>query len=88
LLAEKAAMRNAEVAAADSHYTRLREARRESIETSAIHLDVIRDLKRISGHLTSVAYPILETAGELAESRLRVNDSDQAPSQFATRPRS
>lgn len=88
LLAEKAAMRNAEVAAADSHYTRLREARRESIETSAIHLDVIRDLKRISGHLTSVAYPILETVGELAESRLRVNDSEPAPGQLAARPRS
>jgi phosphate:Na+ symporter len=88
LLAEKAAMRNAEVAAADSHYTRLREARRESIETSAIHLDVIRDLKRISGHLTSVAYPILETVGELAESRLRVNDADQTSGQLATRPRS
>lgn len=88
LLAEKAAMRNAEVAAADSHYARLREARRESIETSAIHLDVIRDLKRISGHLTAVAYPILETVGELAESRLRVNEPDQPMGAFLSRPRS
>jgi phosphate:Na+ symporter len=86
LLAEKAAMRNAEVEAADSHYARLREARRESIETSAIHLDVIRDLKRISGHLTAVAYPILETVGELAESRLRVSESDQPIGSLATRP--
>jgi phosphate:Na+ symporter len=30
-----------------------------------------RDLKRINGHLTTVAYPILEAAGELAETRLR-----------------
>ncbi|MGE3989812.1 Na/Pi cotransporter family protein, partial [Pseudorhodoplanes sp.] len=88
LLAEKAAMRNAEVAAADSHYARLREARRESIETSAIHLDVIRDLKRISGHLTSVAYPILETVGEIAESRLRVSDPEESVAQLMTRPRS
>lgn len=87
LLAEKAAMRNAEVTAADNHYARLREARRESIETSAIHLDVIRDLKRISGHLTAVAYPILETAGELAESRLRVSESDQPVGSLAARPR-
>ena len=43
----------------------------ESIETSAIHLDIIRDLKRINGHLTSVAYPILEAAGELLETRLK-----------------
>ncbi len=71
LLAEKTTMRMAELSAADSHYARLREGRRESIETSAIHLDVIRDLKRINGHLTSVAYPILEQAGELRDSRLR-----------------
>jgi phosphate:Na+ symporter len=87
LLAEKAGMRNAEVAAADSHYARLREARRESMETSAIHLDVIRDLKRISGHLTAVAYPILESVGELAESRLRVSESDPAMPSLAARPR-
>jgi phosphate:Na+ symporter len=71
LLAEKATTRAAELAAADSHFARLREGRPESIETSAIHLDVMRDLKRINGHLTSVAYPILEVAGELSDSRLR-----------------
>jgi phosphate:Na+ symporter len=71
LLAEKASMRSAELAAAESHFARLREGRPESIESSAIHLDVIRDLKRINGHLTSVAYPILEVAGELHDSRLR-----------------
>jgi phosphate:Na+ symporter len=41
------------------------------METSSIHMDVIRDLKRINGHLTSVAYPILEAAGELADTRLK-----------------
>src|SRR5581483_8098169 len=71
LLAEKASMRAAELAASESHFARLREGRPESIESSAIHLDVIRDLKRINGHLTSVAYPILEVAGELHDSRLR-----------------
>ncbi|MDI1283640.1 MAG: Na/Pi cotransporter family protein [Reyranella sp.] len=71
LVAEKTAMREAEAHAADSHYARLREGRPESIETSSIHMDVIRDLKRINGHLTTVAYPILEAAGELAESRLK-----------------
>lgn len=71
LVAEKTAMREAEARAADSHYARLREGRPESIETSSIHMDVIRDLKRINGHLTTVAYPILEAAGELAETRLR-----------------
>jgi phosphate:Na+ symporter len=78
LLAEKTALRTAELAAADSHYARLREGRPESLETSAIHLDVIRDLKRINSHLTSVAYPILEAAGELRDSRLREQHGDWA----------
>jgi phosphate:Na+ symporter len=56
---------------ADRHFARLRDGRPESLETSSIHLDIIRDLKRINSHLTSVAYPILEEAGELSESRLR-----------------
>jgi phosphate:Na+ symporter len=71
LVAEKAAIRESEAKAADSHFARLRAGRPESMETSTIHIDVIRDLKRINGHATSVAYPILEAAGELAETRLK-----------------
>jgi len=71
LFADKAAMRDAERRATDSHFQRLRSGRPESIETSAIHLDIIRDLKRIHGHIVSIAYPILESANELRESRLR-----------------
>jgi phosphate:Na+ symporter len=71
LVAEKTAIREAEQHAADSHFARLREGRPESIETSSIHMDVVRDLKRINGHLATVAYPILEAAGELADTRLK-----------------
>jgi phosphate:Na+ symporter len=71
LLQEKISMRARELEAAERHYSRLKAGRSQSIETSAIHLDIIRDLKRINSHLTSVAYPILETAGELHQSRLR-----------------
>jgi phosphate:Na+ symporter len=73
LIAEKTAMREAETSAADSHFARLRAGRTESIETSSTHMAVIRDLKRINGHLTSVAYPILEAAGELADTRLKTS---------------
>jgi phosphate:Na+ symporter len=75
LIAEKAAMRTRELEWAERHYARLKQGLAQSIETSAIHLDIIRDLKRINSHLTSAAYPILEAAGELRESRLR----DRAP---------
>ena len=82
LFADKAAMRDAERRATDSHFQRLRSGRPESIETSAIHLDIIRDLKRIHGHVVSIAYPILESANELRESRLR--DTKAAAAQRET----
>jgi phosphate:Na+ symporter len=71
LLQVKTAVRAQEFEAADRHFARLRLGRPESLETSSIHLDIIRDLKRINSHLTSVAYPILEAAGELRDSRLK-----------------
>ena len=74
LLQEKADLRLAEQRAAESHYERIRAGRAESIETSAIHLDLIRDLKRVNSHLTAVAYPILEQAGELTATRLRADE--------------
>jgi len=42
------------------HFQRLRDGLPESFETSAIHLDVLTNLKAINSHLTAVAYPILE----------------------------
>ena len=71
LLREKVQIRDAERAAADSHFARLREGRPESVETSSLHIDVLRDLKRIHSHVCSVAYPVLEAAGELRPSRLK-----------------
>jgi phosphate:Na+ symporter len=65
LITEKAGLRNIELAAGDRHFERLREGRPESIETSSVHLDVLRDLRRIHSHVCSVAYPVLEAAGEL-----------------------
>ena len=65
LLREKAELRTAELAAADRHFERLREGRPESLETTSLHLDVLSDLKRIHSHICSVAYPVLEAAGDL-----------------------
>ncbi len=71
LLGQKVVIRDLERQAVNAHLDRLKRGLPETLETSRIHLDVIRDLKRINSHLTSVAYPILEAAGELRESRLR-----------------
>ena len=66
LIAEKTELRNAELAAAERHFERLREGQPETQETTSLHLDVLRDLKRIHSHICSVAYPVLEAAGEIA----------------------
>jgi phosphate:Na+ symporter len=65
LLADKALLRSAELAATERHLDRLREGRPETIETTSLHLDVLRDLRRIHSHICSVAYPVLDAAGEL-----------------------
>lgn len=73
LVAAKVEIRQLEARSAKAHIQRVRERVPASVETSSLHLDVLRDLKRITAHLASVAYPILETKGELDESRLRPN---------------
>ena len=73
LVAEKDRIRLAERAAMESHLQRLREGTLASIETSALHLDILRDLKRINAHVTAVAYPSLEASGVLRGSRLRAD---------------
>lgn len=70
LMEEKDLFREMERRAAESHLERLRSGRTDTVETSSLHLDVLRDLKRIHSHLASVAYPILERVGELRPSRL------------------
>jgi phosphate:Na+ symporter len=71
LIAEKAEIRALERRATEAHLARIGGGRRESIETSTLHLDLLRDLKRINAHIASVAYPILEQRGELVATRLR-----------------
>jgi phosphate:Na+ symporter len=71
LLEEKARFRDLEHEYAASHIARLRDNTAQSIETSSLHLDLISELKRINSHICSIAYPILESAGVLADTRLR-----------------
>jgi phosphate:Na+ symporter len=78
LIDEKAAVRDAERQAAENHLARLRAGRPESIDSSALHLDILRDLKRIHSHICAVAYPILDEAGQLHRSRLKRFDRQAA----------
>jgi phosphate:Na+ symporter len=71
LLGEKEIFRDLEARATEAHFARIRAGRIESVETSALHLDMLRDLKRINSHIAAAAYPPLEKRGELLPSRLR-----------------
>lgn len=71
LVSYKADIRRLESESAEKHLERLRARRAESVETSGLHLDILRDLKRVNAHLISVAYPLLEDMGALRETRLR-----------------
>ncbi len=71
LLGEKEVFRDLEARATEAHFARVRAGRVESVETSALHLDILRDLKRINAHIAAAAYAVLEKRGELLSSRLR-----------------
>ncbi len=70
LVREKEEMRRMERESHDRHLRRLGSGNRESIETSEIHLEVVRAFKEINSLLATVAYPILQDSGALLESRL------------------
>ena len=71
LIKDKARVNRMQGAFVQSHLERLREGKIESVATSSLHMDVLRDQRRIHSHITAVAYPILEQAGKLRKSRLK-----------------
>jgi phosphate:Na+ symporter len=75
LMEMKVDIRRLEKQSSDRHLGRLRDGLTESMQTSSLHLDMLRDLKRINAHIVSVAHPILNESGLLGESRLRSSDS-------------
>ena len=71
LLEEKSRFRDLERSYATAHLARLSDNTASSIETSSLHIDLISELRRINSLICSLAYPILESAGVLATSRLK-----------------
>ena len=78
LLEEKTRFRDMELVYSANHITRLADNTLQSIETSSLHLDLISDFKRINSHISSIAYPILDSAGALEPSRLRHSAQESA----------
>ena len=65
LVDDKAIIKQAERDASVNHLGRLQKGVPETMATSDLHMDIIRDLRRINSLMTSIAYPILDDAGEL-----------------------
>ena len=65
----KASIRELESKSVTTHLERIGTGISESIETSSLHLDIIRDLKRINSHLTSIAYPVLKALGKVPKTK-------------------
>jgi phosphate:Na+ symporter len=71
LVEGKETIRKAEIDGMATHIDRLRGGVPETIATSSLHLDIIRDYRRINTYMCTVAFPILEESGEIHETRLR-----------------
>ncbi|MCV0429872.1 MAG: Na/Pi cotransporter family protein, partial [Roseibium sp.] len=70
LIAEKDRMRQLERECHDRHLDRLKSRTPESIDSSNVHMEVVRSLKEINSLFATVAVPILAQEGQLRDSRL------------------
>jgi phosphate:Na+ symporter len=75
LIREKEKFREMESASRESHFARKRAGRAESLETSSLHVDIVRDFKLIDGFIAATVYPLLERTGHLVPSRLAASGS-------------
>lgn len=71
LIESKDEIRLLEEKTSEAHLNRIRDGVPETIATSSIHLDIVRDYRRINSYVATVAYPILEEAGYLRKRRLK-----------------
>jgi phosphate:Na+ symporter len=73
---QKAVFRRREAEAIKTHFARLRDHRGASAP-EATPLDLLRDIKRLNDHLVAgAAYPVLEAAGDLMQSRVARDEED------------
>lgn len=60
-------IRDAEERATERHIKRLRDGVPETMGTTSLHLDIIRDFRRINGYACNVAYDILKQQEDIVE---------------------
>ncbi len=67
LLNDKQAIRDKEIEGMALHIERLGEGLQSTVDTSSLHVDIIRDYRRINSYMCTVAYPLLEEDEERAK---------------------
>jgi len=78
LVMEKTEIKQVERRSRKRHLQRLSEGRSDSFGSSDVHLETLRALRDLNGHVSAVAYPILYRNGQLLETRLIQNmDEDR-----------
>ena len=60
LIQDKREIREAELEGMTTHIERLGDGVPETIATSSLHVDIIRDYRRINSYMCTVAYPLLD----------------------------
>ncbi len=78
LVMEKTEIKQKERRSRKRHLQRLSDGRSDSFESSDVHLETLRALRDLNGHISAVAYPILYRNGQLLETRLIRNMQDEA----------
>lgn len=75
LAEEKVIFREAEIRATVTHVERMRNSHLDRVQSSALHLDLLLDMKLLNSHIVAAAaYPVLERSGSLLTSRIASND--------------
>jgi phosphate:Na+ symporter len=69
LMESKEIIRKAEIDGMATHIDRLRGAVPETIATSSLHLDIIRDYRRINTYVCTVAEQVIEEKSNVSQSR-------------------
>jgi phosphate:Na+ symporter len=59
MIEDKQIIKRAETKTNKAHMRRITDKVPETLDTSAMHMDLTRDLRRINSLITSVAYPLI-----------------------------
>ena len=73
LVLDKAEVKRRERLSRKAHLKRLEQGESSSLSSSDVHLETLRALRELYGHLAAIAYPILYRSGQVLDTRLVID---------------